>query len=158
HASPDQLPKKVKQAFEVKKSKLPLHIPMYAPGFALNPLTIASFNEVYYRSFKDETKIVPIHSYFHPLDAISDWNKLYGKNGFIQYQVDIPKANEPKEAMRKILTKLSNEKRSSFLAVLKSSGRANDGLLSFMKEGYTLALDIPIKDKQLFESIKELDA
>lgn len=156
HAEQAELPLKVRDPYEVKKG-LSLNVPIHAPGFALNPVTISAFNEVYYRSFKNETKIVPLHSFFHPLDAISDWNKLYGKKGFIQYQVVIPKENEPKEAMRKILTQLSEEKRASFLAVLKSSGPENQGLLSFMKEGYTLALDIPIKDSSLFTSMKELD-
>lgn len=156
HASRDELPAKIKNPYHIGKG-LPLKMPINAPSFALNHVTISAFNQLYYTSFKNEQKIVPLGSFFHPLDAIDDWNKLYGKKGFVQFQAVIPKENNPKEAMRKLLTQLSEEKRASFLAVLKSSGPANQGYLSFMKEGYTLALDIPIKDASLFDSLKKLD-
>src|SRR5699024_9062139 len=156
HASRDELPSKIKEPFHMGRN-LPLKMPINAPSFALNHVTISAFNQLYYSSYKNEQKIVPLGSFFHPLDAIDDWNKLYGKNGFVQFQAVIPKENDPKEGMRKLLTQLSDEKRASFLAVLKSSGPANKGYLSFMKEGYTLALDIPLKDASLFDSLKKLD-
>lgn len=156
HARVDQLPKKVKDPYHMG-SNLHVKMPINAPSIALNRYTIAAFNELYYRSFKDEKKIVHHHSFFHPLDAIDDWNKMYGKKGFIQYQAVLPADQNPKEGMRKLLTQLSKEKRASFLAVLKSSGEANNGYLTFMKKGYTLALDIPIKDGSIFDTVKTLD-
>jgi len=156
HAQVDQLPKKVRNPYHMG-SQLHAKMPMNAPSLALNRYSIAAFNELYYRSFKNERKIVHQHSFFHPLDAIDDWNKLYGKHGFIQYQAVLPSDQNPKEGMRQLLTQLSKEKRASFLAVLKSSGPANKGYLTFMKKGYTLALDIPIKDGSIFETVKKLD-
>lgn len=156
HASVDQLPSKVRDRYNMGRN-LHIKMPINAPSIALNQYSIAAFNQLYYSSYKNERKIVHQHSFFHPLDAIDDWNKLYGKKGFIQYQAVIPANQNPKEGMRKLLTQLSKEKRASFLAVLKSSGPANKGYLSFMKKGYTLALDIPIKDGSIFDTVKELD-
>ncbi|GAB4074285.1 FAD-binding oxidoreductase [Barrientosiimonas marina] len=135
-----------------------LKMPVYAPGFVLNRWSIKAFNNLYYRSYKNETKLVDLASFFHPLDAIQDWNKFYGKNGFVQYQAVFPKNHDPEEGVRRVLEKLSHDKRASFLAVLKSSGPASGGLLSFPVEGYTLALDLPIKDNSLFPFLRELDA
>src|SRR5699024_11362568 len=91
----DELPSKIKEPFHMGRN-LPLKMPINAPSFALNHVTISAFNQLYYSSYKDEQKIVPLGSFFHPLDAIDDWNKLYGKNGFIQFQAVIPKENEPR--------------------------------------------------------------
>ncbi|GGK04729.1 FAD-linked oxidase [Lentibacillus kapialis] len=155
HAEKVDLKNGIREPLALPK-KPGLKIPVHAPSFALNYWSISIFNQLYYKSYKNETKLVDLTSFFYPLDAISDWNKLYGKKGFVQYQAVFPKDNEPKEGIRKLLEKLSHEKRSSFLAVLKSSGKANDALLSFPIEGYTLALDIPIK-RELFSFLKELD-
>jgi len=156
HAEPEELPANITEPFKPDKASN-LKMPVNAPSFALNYWSISAFNKLYYASYKNETKIVDSTSFFHPLDAIGDWNKMYGKNGFIQYQAVFPKANDPKAGIRKLLERLSAEKCSSFLAVLKSSGQENNGLLSFPMEGYTLALDIPIKHDSLFAFLKELD-
>lgn len=156
HAKQRDLSAKVTDPFAMSK-KLQLKMPIHAPSIALNYWSISAFNKLYYASYKDEDKLVDLTSFFHPLDAIGDWNKLYGKKGFVQYQAVFPKANQPKEGIRKVLERLSDEKRSSFLAVLKTTGPANNGLLSFPMEGYSLALDIPIKDNRLFTFLKELD-
>ncbi|MFC2947532.1 FAD-binding protein [Virgibacillus sediminis] len=156
HARADELPAKIKKPLG-SPDKPGLKMPVNAPGIALNYWSISAFNQLYYSSYKDETKIVDAASFFHPLDSIEDWNKLYGKKGFVQYQAVFPKDREPKKGLRKVLERLTEEKRSSFLAVLKSSGAQNAGMLSFPMEGYTLALDIPIKDDGLFPFLKELD-
>ncbi len=156
HARVSDLTSKIREPL-VSPRKLQLMMPVNAPSFALNYWTISTFNQLYYSMYKDSNKIVDVTSYFHPLDAIDDWNKLYGKKGFVQYQAVFPKVNNPKEGIRKMIERLSSEKRSSFLAVLKSSGPANEGMLSFPMEGYTLALDIPIKDDGLFVMLKDLD-
>ncbi|MBM7571362.1 FAD-binding oxidoreductase [Aquibacillus albus] len=156
HARLGDLPATVKEPLQ-PANKFKVKMPVHAPGIALNYWSISAFNKFYYASYKNETKLVEQSSFFHPLDAIKDWNKLYGKKGFVQYQAVFPKDNNPKEGLRRMLTMLSDARRSSFLAVLKSSGPWNGGLLSFPVEGYTLALDIPIKDDGLFPFLRELD-
>ena len=91
--------------------------------------------------------IIPYETFFYPLDIIEDWNKIYVKSGFIQYQMVIPK-EKGKEGMRKILETIANSGNGSFLAVLKYIGK-NDPLAynSFPFEGYTLALDFKVNSK-----------
>lgn len=155
HAKRSDLPSNIHKPIR-DTGKRHIKVPFHAPSFALNYWSISAFNNVYYASFKNETKIVDQTAFFHPLDSIDDWNKLYGKRGFLQYQAVFPKDNQPKAGIRKLLECLSSEKRSSFLAVLKSTGKANNGMLSFPMEGYSLALDMPIK-QGTFHFLKELD-
>ncbi|MFE4200638.1 FAD-binding oxidoreductase [Aneurinibacillus aneurinilyticus] len=137
------------------KSGPKLAIPFDFPSFALNNLSIKSFNTLYYGVNKNVRKTVYFDSFFYPLDSIYKWNRMYGKKGFVQYQAVFPP--EGKEGLIQMLERLSSSNRSSFLAVLKTSGEQNPGLLSFPKKGYTLALDIPIKDESLFTFLHELD-
>lgn len=127
------------------------------PGFVLNPLFIKIFNALYFnkqRNKVSETQ-VDINQFFYPLDNIKDWNRMYGKNGFIQYQFILPKA-ESYLGLEKILTEISKSGMGSFLAVLKLYGPENNNYLSFPLEGYSLALDFKIK-KGLFELLDRLD-
>lgn len=156
HAKLRDLDAEVNSPLAIPK-KMNVKMPVHAPSIALNYWSISAFNNLYYATNKNEQKLTDLTSFFHPLDAIGDWNKMYGKKGFVQYQAVFPKGNKPKEGIRKLIERLSNAKRSSFLAVLKSCGPANDGLLTFPMEGYTLALDIPIKDDGLFDFLKKLD-
>ena len=94
--------------------------------------------------------------FFYPLDVVNDWNKIYGKSGFIQYQMVIPK-EKGKEGMRKILETIAKSGNGSFLAVLKLFGKNNpEAYNSFPIEGYTLALDFKVNSK-LKNLIKSLD-
>jgi decaprenylphospho-beta-D-ribofuranose 2-oxidase len=134
--------------------KDPISVPMHTPAGLLNSMTMRMFNNAYYAKAKhNKTQTVPILPYFYPLDRIGGWNKLYGKAGFVQYQFVLPKADGLSN-MRSILTQISQSGQGSFLAVLKQFGPANQNLLSFPIEGYTLALDfkmstmtIPLLDK-----------
>jgi FAD/FMN-containing dehydrogenase len=124
--------------------KNPVSIPFHTPASLLNNLTMKVFNNVYWAKAKDnKIQTLPLMSYFYPLDSIRDWNKFYGKSGFLQYQFVIPKTDGAIN-MRKILTKINESGQGSFLTVLKQFGKANDNLLSFPIEGYTLALDFKI--------------
>jgi FAD/FMN-containing dehydrogenase len=96
---------------------------------------------------------VSYEPFFYPLDVLLDWNKGYGKKGFIQYQFVIPL--DAKEGLIQILKKISDSGMGSFLAVLKVFGK-QDSLISFPMEGYTLALDFPVR-KNLFPFLDELD-
>jgi len=158
HAFAHELPQKFsKNPLRLKKKFSPT-VPFYFPGFVLNALTVKLFNLLYYkRQTKKEVKnIIDYETYFYPLDAINDWNKIYGKSGFIQYQMVIPKENG-KEGMKKILETIANSGNGSFLAVLKLFGKNNpEAYNSFPIEGYTLALDFKVNSK-LKKLVEQLD-
>ncbi|MFC5528994.1 FAD-binding oxidoreductase [Cohnella yongneupensis] len=137
--------------------KTKLSIPIDFPSFILNKLTIKSFNSLYYNIHpKDSHKIVGYDSFFYPLDSIHQWNRMYGKKGFVQYQAVFPPETSH-QGLTEMLECLSSSNRASFLAVLKSSGAESGGLLSFPKKGYTLALDIPINNDAIFSFLYSLD-
>ena len=143
--APLQLPKKGK-----------LSIPFNFPSFVLNTFTVKAFNWLYYgKNFKREiNNVVPYEPFFYPLDAILHWNRGYGKSGFVQYQFVLPM--DQKDGLVAILQRISDKGWGSFLAVLKVFGE-QQSLISFPMEGYTLALDFPVR-KGLFEFLDELDA
>lgn len=134
-----------------------LTVPCNMPSFLLNKYTIQAFNSAYSnKQLKDEVdNIVHYDPFFYPLDGINNWNRMYGKKGFTQYQFVIPK-KAGLEGLSEILTAIAESKQGSFLAVLKAFGPGNDNLLSFPMEGYTLALDFKINDK-LFKLLDKLD-
>ena len=134
-----------------------LDVPMQFPNCALNRWTMKAFNIAYYNKCRPGThsSIVNYNSFFYPLDAIGNWNRIYGKRGFTQYQFVIPKA-AGREGMRKILKRISDSGLGSFLAVLKLFGE-QESFISFPMGGYTLALDFPISLKAM-DLFKELDA
>ncbi|TAH20962.1 MAG: FAD-binding oxidoreductase [Cytophagales bacterium] len=135
-----------------------LAIPFYFPNFALNTFSVKSFNFLYYHKqfTKQSNQIIPYEPFFYPLDAIYHWNRMYGKNGFTQYQFVLPKESS-KEGLEHILRRISKSGQGSFLVVLKLFGKANLlSPLSFPIEGYTLALDFKIQ-KGIFELLDELD-
>ncbi|MCD1116333.1 FAD-binding oxidoreductase [Chryseobacterium turcicum] len=158
HAFAHELPQKFsKKPLRLKKKFSPT-VPFYFPGFVLNTLTVKLFNLLYYKkqAKKELKNIIDYETYFYPLDAISDWNKIYGKSGFIQYQMVIPKENG-KEGMKKILETIANSGNGSFLAVLKLFGKNNpEAYNSFPIEGYTLALDFKVNSK-LKKLVGQLD-
>ncbi|MGD9581595.1 MAG: FAD-dependent oxidoreductase [Vampirovibrionia bacterium] len=133
-----------------------LNIPINFPDFALNSLSVKAFNFLYYNKQlpKEKKGLINYNKFFYPLDGITNWNRIYGKRGFTQYQFVLPLENSY-EALTIILDKISKSGSCSFLAVLKPFGKQND-LISFPKEGYTLALDFPIT-KKMFKLLDELD-
>ena len=134
-----------------------LNVPFDMPSAMLNKFSIQAFNALYYnKQFENEvTNTVHYDPYFYPLDSINNWNRIYGKNGFTQYQFAIPKENG-KQGLTEILNVIAESKQGSFLSVLKVFGKGNENLLSFPTEGYTLALDFKINDK-LFNLLDKLD-
>lgn len=119
-------------------------VPVDFPGLALNPLSIAAFNELYFRRVPAEgrERRVPVAEFFYPLDAISDWNRIYGARGFAQFQCVVP-YETGQAALRDMLEAIGRARQASFLAVLKRMGPGRAGMLSFPMPGYTLALDFP---------------
>jgi len=139
------------------KEKRKLNIPFMFPSFALNNLSVKAFNWLYYKkSPEGESKqTVDIDTFFYPLDAIGNWNRIYGKGGFTQYQFILPK-EVSYDGLKEILGSIAESGKGSFLAVLKLYGKANANYLSFPMEGYSLALDFKI-EKGLFDLLDRLD-
>ena len=137
-------------------NKLRISIPSYFPSFSLNYITTKAFNAIYFNKAKDRPseQIVGIDSFFYPLDKFSHWNRIYGKEGFIQFQFIIPK-KQSFEGLTEILNRIAKKGFGSFLAVLKLYGPKNKNWLSFPIEGYSLALDFKMQPK-LFEFISLL--
>lgn len=140
----------------IRKSKNQLNIPFYFPSGLLNRLTVGVFNRLYYFLQKEGVGIVDLDPYFYPLDKIHSWNRIYGKNGFFQYQFVLP-MKESIPGMEEILATISASKTASFLSVLKIFGKAsNEKPMSFPTEGLTLALDFP-NTKKVKSLLNHLD-
>jgi decaprenylphospho-beta-D-ribofuranose 2-oxidase len=150
HAEPEELPRKLRSAPFEYRSPVRLGVPDVVPSGLLNGLTARAFNELWYRKAPARERITyeGVAPYFHPLDAVADWNRLYGHRGFVQYQAVVPPDAE--ETVRALLERVSGSGTSSFLA---EAG----GLLSFPIPGWTLALDIPAGTRDLARTLDELD-
>lgn len=157
HAVLDELPLGYGKALDVKPKRSKT-MPFDLPGWVLNPLSIGMFNALYFRheGKKQQPFLSGYDPYFYPLDGIGHWNRMYGKRGFVQYQCVIPDATAF-DGIKALLQELSASRRSSFLAVLKRLGEQGRGMLSFPMAGYTLALDLPIRDQGLFGLLNRLD-
>jgi decaprenylphospho-beta-D-ribofuranose 2-oxidase len=138
------------------KARSKVTVPFNLPGFILNSWSVKAFNAIYYTNNKfdlSEQKI-NVDNFFYPLDAVKHWNRIYGKNGFVQFQFILPKVNSF-NGLSEILERIGQSGMGSFLAVLKLYGPQNDNWLSFPLEGYSLALDFKMQ-KGLFSLIDEL--
>lgn len=137
-----------------------LRVPVDAPAGLLNGLTLGLFNEAYYRcQLRTRRRMtVPYAPFFFPLDGVGDWGRLYGPRGFLQYQCVVP--DEPGgEPIRTILERISRSGEPASLAVLKRFGSVRSpGLLSFPREGITLAVDFAFRGRATLELLDDLDA
>jgi decaprenylphospho-beta-D-ribofuranose 2-oxidase len=157
HASVDDLPTRRRTAPLEFDPTTWLVAPPWAPNGMLNRLTVTAFNELWYRVSPalHGGGLESITSFFHPLDGVRDWNRLYGTRGFLQYQYVVP--DDTPDAVRTSIEMLSGARAASFLAVLKRFGPGNPGPLSFPLAGWTLALDIPCTVPGLGRLLDELD-
>ncbi|WP_276206740.1 D-arabinono-1,4-lactone oxidase, partial [Streptomyces griseoruber] len=117
--------------------------PAGLPGGLLNRATVGLFNELWYRRAPRARtgELQPLPAFFHPLDGVPHWNRVYGRSGLVQYQFVVGHGHE--DTLRRIVDRISAHRCPSFLAVLKRFGEADPGWLSFPRPGWTLALDIP---------------
>ncbi|MEM6275418.1 MAG: FAD-binding oxidoreductase [Pseudomonadota bacterium] len=126
-----------------RKSK---SVPIDAPGFALSSPVVRGFNAAYYRRVPATGRRVrrSFHDFFFPLDKLRDWNRLYGKRGFHQFQCVVP--HEASDKLKAMLRMIAESGLASPLAVLKRLSGESAGLMSFPMEGLTLAVDFPARD------------
>jgi decaprenylphospho-beta-D-ribofuranose 2-oxidase len=134
-----------------------LGVPPGVPPGLINRYTVALANEAYYRKAPRARtgEIQAIGPFFHPLDAIRNWNRVYGPGGFRQYQYVVPFAAD--RAVRRSFELVSQARAPSFVTVLKRFGAADEGLLSFPMPGWTLALDFPARTPGLEDLLNSLD-
>ncbi|MGH6618325.1 MAG: FAD-binding protein [Alphaproteobacteria bacterium] len=123
-----------------------VRVPLDMPGFILNRWSIGAMNACYFHRIPalGRDRVVPLGQFFHPLDRVLDWNRMYGRAGFHQFQCVVPDA-QAETAIRRLLEAVGESRAGSFLAVLKTMGGAGKGYLSFPMRGFTLALDFPAR-------------
>ncbi len=156
HAAKDEVKSKIPL---VLKPERMIPVPVSFPAFTLNPLTVRLFNSSYYKLSSGKTagpSLVDYRRFFYPLDRVANWNRIYGRRGFVQYQFVLPESAGI-TGLRRILGKIVKAGTGSFLAVLKQLGKGNRNLLSFPMAGWTLALDFPAKPA-VFRLLTRLDA
>ncbi len=156
HARPGELSARQKKNLLKPHSDTLFTFPVNLPSFVLNKYTIKGFNSLYYQKAikKYSNQVIPYDPFFYPLDKILEWNKGYGRRGFLQYQFVLPMESS-REGMTDILNRINKKGMGSFLAVFKVFGKQK-GLISFPMEGCTLALDFPVR-QALFPFLDELD-
>jgi decaprenylphospho-beta-D-ribofuranose 2-oxidase len=132
-------------------------MPPLFPSGLLSRLSISAFNELWYRKAPKERRneVQGISAFFHPLDMVGEWNRLYGPRGMLQYQFVVPAGQEA--TMRYAIERLAAGGAASFLTVLKRFGPGNAGPLSFPYPGWTLTLDVPTGITGLADLLDELD-
>lgn len=157
HAVLDEIPKaKRSHAHTFGPRHLAIAPPLFPSGL-INPWTVKAFNAFWYHKTRltHRGSLQDIGVFFHPLDLVDEWNTIYGRRGFVQYQFVVPFGAE--NTVRQIIETLSNENLPSFLAVLKRFGPANPGMLSFPIPGWTLAVDIPVHRSTLDRTLDRFD-
>ena len=155
HASLGDLPKRQAPLEVTRKRKLP--VPFGAPPFLFRGLWLRALNGIYWRRGAKRAGhgIVDWDSYFYPLDALSNWNRLYGRRGFLQFQCALP-MDTASDGLTALMDEIAASQSGSVLSVLKRFG-PQSGHFSFPMPGYTLALDFPANERSL-ALMERLDA
>lgn len=140
--------------FKEGNSRLPFDLPISL----VNNLSLKVFNSVYFRKpTKPQGSLTHYSPYFYPLDSVKDWNRIYGREGFYQYQCVIP-PDTSRDAISALLDTIAKRNDGSFLAVLKTFGsKPSLGMLSFARPGITLALDFPNRGNKTLRLLNDLD-
>ncbi|KOG31886.1 FAD-binding oxidoreductase [Streptomyces resistomycificus] len=159
HAPLEALPERTRarrDPLAFRTSRLPA-APAFLPEGLLTRTSVGLFNELWYRRAPRARtgELQRMSAFFHPLDGVPQWNRIYGRGGFVQYQFVVGHGQE--DALRRIVHRISERRCPSFLAVLKRFGDADPGWLSFPVPGWTLALDVPAGMAGLGAFLDELD-
>jgi len=158
--APAQISPQISSRATPLMGKAIVRVPVDAPSFSLNRVTLSAFNSAYYwKQFsRIQRSITHYRPFFYPLDAVLHWNRIYGKKGFYQYQCVVPYTQDQGDAIREILDRIAAAKTGSFLAVLKTFGRQPSlGMMSFPRPGVTLALDFPNTGTRILKLMEALD-
>lgn len=157
HADISIVPSPKREKATTFTSKALATAPGFIPGGLLNALTVRAFNEAWYRKAPKhrEGELQSIGAFFHPLDGVKEWNRVYGPGGFLQYQFVVPDSHG--HLVRRTLEALRGIGALSFLTVLKRFGPGNAAPLSFPQPGWTLALDVPATVNGLGPLLDSLD-
>jgi FAD/FMN-containing dehydrogenase len=141
----------------VVHTRAPRPVPVDLPAMLLNRVSASAFNNLYYgrEPHGGSVRTIPFEQFFYPLDAMSHWNRIYGKAGLLQYQFVLPR-EAGLAGLREVIGRIAGSGLGAFLAVLKVFGEANANLLSFPRAGYTLALDFKV-EPGVFELLDTLD-
>jgi decaprenylphospho-beta-D-ribofuranose 2-oxidase len=157
HTQLAELPPDAQPGAREYTPRVRMGVPPWLPNGLLNPLSIRAFNEMWFRRAprRRENEIQSITGFFHPLDGVRGWNRIYGSRGFWQYQFVVP--CDAESVVRTVLERLSAQRCASFLAVLKRFEHESRGMLGFPIRGWTLALDLPVSGAPLAQLLDELD-
>lgn len=156
HIPREQLPDRFSADPLILSSEAKLALPFFMPSFTLNPLSVKAFNAAYYNRPVAGQQVVHYDPFFYPLDSIRDWNRAYGRQGFVQYQFVLP-LKSSSEGIVEILERVRKLGEASPLAVLKLFGDAEpEAVMSFPMKGYTLTLDMKAT-APVFDFLDQLD-
>lgn len=157
HAGLDELPAARRPTATEFAPATRLKTPSFIPGGLVNRATVRIFNELWFLKAPryERNGIQRLTTFFHPLDGVADWNRMYGRRGFVQYQFAVPFTAA--EVVRRTIEELSRAGVPSFVAVLKRFGPGDAGPLSFPLEGWTLALDLPVGREDLSSMLDGFD-
>jgi decaprenylphospho-beta-D-ribofuranose 2-oxidase len=154
HAPAASLPARLGPRVLESPAEPRLRVPLTPPLRMANRLSVRVLNEGWFRVSSHGT-LVPLATYFHPLDGIGGWNVLYGPDGFVQYQFAVPP--ERGDVVEDAVETIAGSGVPAFLAVLKRFGPGTPGPLSFAQSGWTLALDFPVGPSGLSRLLDSLD-
>jgi decaprenylphospho-beta-D-ribofuranose 2-oxidase len=159
HAALNTLPQQKQREPFISSAHKPYKLPFYLPQGLLHQKFVKVFNKYYYQRLakKNQPFLLGYRDYFYPLDRITHWPRLYGRRGFLQYQCVVP-TESAYTVIKQLLETLNEQKHPIFLAVLKRFGNQSSSPLSFPMPGFTLALDLPLGNKDLFTCLDKLDA
>jgi len=161
HASAEELPAALRAKIRAAQRFRPLaSMPFNAPDFLLCPTTVRWFNGLYFHKQTQQKKehIIPYGPFFYPLDSVLNWNRVYGKRGFFQFQCVVPHGDSGR-GIKKVFQAVVDSGEASFLAVIKEFGAlGSPGLLSFPRQGTTLCLDFAHRGERTLRLLANLES
>ena len=158
HATREDLPPPARATPLAWRTGPSFRLPFALPAGAMSPPVVRTFNELYYRRFPSHGRpaLQAFRPFFYPLEAIDNFNLLYGRRGLYEYQFVVP-GHAARPVLQTIIERLAAGGYGSFLCVIKRLGAESSGPMSFPAEGYTLAVDIPARGEALLRLMRGFD-